>query len=101
LPDGSSSKFGIDETTGVVKVVEPLTAETTYELTVLASDHGTPQPLESTAFLTIHVENVAKASATGVNVVWLTDDGLPSLWENLTLGYVVARASVETINGGK
>ena len=73
----------------------PLAPGTTYELIIIAADHGVPQPLESTVFVTINVENsAAGASKYDLSVVWLTEDGSPRISEGLTIGYVLARISV-------
>uniref|UniRef100_A0A7E4W680 Cadherin domain-containing protein n=2 Tax=Panagrellus redivivus TaxID=6233 RepID=A0A7E4W680_PANRE len=89
--------FIIDSETGEVTVSSNrLSLGTTYELIVIASDHGVPQALESTVFLTVHVQsNAAAGSANDLNIVWLTEDGSATVLESLPLGYVLARASVK------
>ena len=73
----------------------PLPPENTFELIIIASDHGVPQALESTVFLTINIQNPnAGGTRNDISLVWLTEDGSPKISESLTLGYVLARVSV-------
>lgn len=59
-PVGSWKSFDIDETTGVIRLKQPLDRERQklYELRVEAHDLGTPTPLSSDLDLTIYVKNV-------------------------------------------
>lgn len=89
------SLFKIDSQTGVVRTAEsPLEPGSTHELLIIASDQGLPQPLESTAFLSITVEKSTELRPQ-FDIVWLTDNGTPEIYENLTIGYVLARISVQ------
>uniref|UniRef100_A0A183VC19 Cadherin domain-containing protein n=1 Tax=Toxocara canis TaxID=6265 RepID=A0A183VC19_TOXCA len=89
-----ASLFTIDPQTGVVRTVESnLEPGSTHELLVIASDQGLPQPLESTAFLSVTVEK-SNELRPQFDIVWLTDNGTPQIYENLTIGYVLARISV-------
>ncbi|KAK0418964.1 hypothetical protein QR680_013877 [Steinernema hermaphroditum] len=89
-------KFRIEEPTGIIRVFDAhLVHGSIHELLVVASDHGLPQPLESTAFVTITVASGKDSgSLASLDIVWLTDDGQPQLFENVTIGAVLARISV-------
>lgn len=65
---------------------------------MVATDHGQPHPLESTVILRVQVEEpIAQLLPNGVllNVLWLTDDATARVPENLIIGYVLARISIE------
>ncbi|VDK28541.1 unnamed protein product, partial [Gongylonema pulchrum] len=88
--------FKIDGETGIVRVADSniLISGSIYELLIVASDHGLPQPLESTAFLSITVQKNNQPKLD-FDIFWLTDSGKPEIYENLTLGHVVARIAVQ------
>uniref|UniRef100_A0A914YD80 Cadherin domain-containing protein n=1 Tax=Panagrolaimus superbus TaxID=310955 RepID=A0A914YD80_9BILA len=88
--------FKINAESGEITVdSSPLNPGTTFELIVIAADHGVPQPLESTVFVTINIESSsAGASKYDLNIVWLTEDGSARINEDLPLGYILARISV-------
>lgn len=90
--------FTIDADSGVIRVAEPNFEQgLVYEILILASDHGVPQPLESTAFLSVLVEK-SNEKKPHLDFIWLTDSGNPEVYENVSLGYVLARILVEQEN---
>ncbi|VDN55059.1 unnamed protein product [Dracunculus medinensis] len=90
--------FTIDADSGVIRVAEPNFEQgLVYEILILASDHGVPQPLESTAFLSVLVEK-SNEKKPHLDFIWLTDSGNPEVYENISLGYVLARILVEQEN---
>ena len=89
--------FIINSTTGVVTVADTkLEPGSVHELLIIASDHGVPQTLESTAFLTVIISKNAEPTPQ-FDIIWLTDTGGPEVLENVTLGYVLARISVQNV----
>lgn len=69
-----------------------------YELLVTATDHGKPHSLESTVILRIEIEEpIEELNANGLilNVLWLTEDATAQFPENLIIGYVLARISID------
>uniref|UniRef100_A0A915PMU1 Cadherin domain-containing protein n=1 Tax=Setaria digitata TaxID=48799 RepID=A0A915PMU1_9BILA len=88
--------FQIDDENGVIRVTDSklLVSDSVYELLVVASDHGLPQPLESTAFVTITVEK-SDEPRLNFDIFWLTDSNKPEIYENITVGYVVARIAIQ------
>ncbi|TKR66889.1 hypothetical protein L596_023117 [Steinernema carpocapsae] len=88
-------KFRVEESSGIIRVFDShLIQGSVHELLVIASDHGLPQPLESTAFVTITVATSRESgSLASLDIVWLTDDGEPQLYENVTIGAVIGRIS--------
>jgi hypothetical protein len=105
---GVGHPFAIDTASGVISLVESLTTASTsvYELLAIARDFGQPQPLESTAFVTITIVNGAKDSSTGVHhrrrhrikVIYLSEDGTARVGENATIGQLIARIGFESDN---
>lgn len=90
--------FQIDGENGVVRVIDPklLLPGSVYQLLIVASDHGLPQPLESTTFLTITVQK-SNHSKLLFDIFWLTDSNKPEIYENITIGRVVARIAVQNV----
>uniref|UniRef100_A0A0N5AIL7 Cadherin n=1 Tax=Syphacia muris TaxID=451379 RepID=A0A0N5AIL7_9BILA len=89
--------FTIDSTTGVVSVVnDSFVPGSIHELLIVASDHGIPQPLQTTTFLTVIVSKSTEPTPH-FDLFWLTDSGLPEVYENTTVGYVLARLSVQNV----
>ncbi|VDD95260.1 unnamed protein product [Enterobius vermicularis] len=89
--------FGIDSRTGTVTVTDAsFEAGSVHELLVVASDHGLPQPLQTTAFLTIVVSKSTEPIPQ-FDIYWLTDSGNPQIYENATAGYVLARIAVQNV----
>ncbi|VDK84943.1 unnamed protein product [Litomosoides sigmodontis] len=88
--------FQIDGESGVVRVSDPklLVPGSVYELLIVASDHGQPQPLDSTTFLTITVQK-SNQLKLAFDIFWLTDSNKPEIYENVTIGHVIARIAVE------
>ncbi|EFO14597.1 hypothetical protein LOAG_13920, partial [Loa loa] len=88
--------FQIDGKSGIVRVSDPelLVSGSVYQLLIVASDHGLPQPLESTTFLTITVEKSDQPKLL-FDIFWLTDSNKPEVYENITIGYVIARITVQ------
>ncbi|VDM97757.1 unnamed protein product [Thelazia callipaeda] len=88
--------FKIDEKSGIVQVTDPniLVSGMTYDILIIASDHGLPQPLESTAFLSIVVET-SDQPKLALDIFWLTDKNKPEVLENITVGHIIARIAVQ------
>ncbi|VIO90129.1 Cadherin domain containing protein [Brugia malayi] len=88
--------FEIDGESGIVRVTDPalLISGSIYQLLIVANDHGLPQPLESTTFLTITIEK-SNQSKINFDIIWLTDNNQPEIYENITVGYVIARITVQ------
>lgn len=86
--------FAVDRRTGVVSVNRPLDYETreVHELVVVAKDRG-DQPLETTAFVTVRVEDV-NDNRPDISVMFLSDDATPKVSERAQPGEFVARISV-------
>ncbi|XP_074651638.1 protein dachsous-like [Tubulanus polymorphus] len=86
--------FAIDKTSGVVRLNKRLDYETKhgYELIVVARDNAT-QPLETTAIVSIEVDNINEHPPS-IDLVFLTDDRNPKLSEKASPGDYVARISV-------
>uniref|UniRef100_A0AC35UCY8 CA domain-containing protein n=1 Tax=Rhabditophanes sp. KR3021 TaxID=114890 RepID=A0AC35UCY8_9BILA len=95
--DKSSRKFKIDEDSGVIKVAEQgsFIAGAVYEILLSVEDHGFPQKLENSVFVQIKIAKELNNFEANLDIVWLTDDGLPQLYENVTIGYIFARISVK------
>ncbi|KFV61323.1 Protocadherin Fat 2, partial [Dryobates pubescens] len=57
LPDSANGHFSIEETTGVIRLEKPLkdSQHSAFELTVCATDRGTPQPLSALGTVTVSV----------------------------------------------
>uniref|UniRef100_A0A0M3KBQ7 Cadherin domain protein n=1 Tax=Anisakis simplex TaxID=6269 RepID=A0A0M3KBQ7_ANISI len=90
--------FKIDPQTGIIRTTQSnYEPESTHELLIIASDQGLPQPLESTAFLSITVEK-SNEIRPQFDIVWLTDSGTAQVYENVTIGYVLSRISVRDAN---
>uniref|UniRef100_A0A0N4ZEJ2 Cadherin-23 n=1 Tax=Parastrongyloides trichosuri TaxID=131310 RepID=A0A0N4ZEJ2_PARTI len=102
--DNSNSKisqhFKIDENSGVIRIAETRTfiPGTIFEFLVLAEDHGLPQKLESTVPIKIEVNQDNKAFETTLDIVWLTESGLPKLYEHSTIGYIFGRISIKDMS---
>lgn len=73
---------------------ELLVPGSVYQLLIVASDHGQPQPLESTTFLTITVQKSNQLKLI-FDIFWLTNSNKPEVYENVTIGHVIARIAVE------
>ncbi|CAG9534072.1 unnamed protein product [Cercopithifilaria johnstoni] len=88
--------FQIDSENGVVHVSDPklLVSGSVYQLLIVASDHGVPQPLESTSILTITVQKSNQPKLL-FDIFWLTDSNKPEVYENVTIGHVIARIAVQ------
>lgn len=57
LSDSANGHFSIEETTGVIRLEKPLkdSQHSAFELTVCATDRGTPEPLSSLGTVTVSV----------------------------------------------
>uniref|UniRef100_A0A8C2T5B4 FAT atypical cadherin 2 n=1 Tax=Coturnix japonica TaxID=93934 RepID=A0A8C2T5B4_COTJA len=57
LSDSANGHFSIEETTGVIRLEKPLkdSQHSAFELTVCATDQGTPQPLSALGTVTVSV----------------------------------------------
>ncbi|KAM3724311.1 Protein dachsous [Dirofilaria immitis] len=88
--------FQIDGKSGVVRISDPklLISGSVYQLLIVASDHGLPHPLESTTFLTITVQKNNQPNLN-FDIFWLTDNNKPEVYENITIGHVIARIAVQ------
>ncbi|KAL4001658.1 Cadherin domain family protein [Acanthocheilonema viteae] len=88
--------FQIDGENGVVRVSDPklLISGSVYKLLIVASDHGLPQPLESTTFLTITIQKNNQPELI-FDIFWLTDSNKPEVYENVTVGHVIARIAAQ------
>uniref|UniRef100_A0A915EV96 Cadherin domain-containing protein n=1 Tax=Ditylenchus dipsaci TaxID=166011 RepID=A0A915EV96_9BILA len=64
----------------------------------LLHDHGLPHPLESTALVTIAVDWPIQPTSNWLNIVWLTEDASAKVPENLVIGYVLARISIQGLD---
>uniref|UniRef100_A0A0N5CCX9 Cadherin n=1 Tax=Strongyloides papillosus TaxID=174720 RepID=A0A0N5CCX9_STREA len=98
--DKSSNLFKIDENNGIIRIAQATTfiPGTIFEFHVLARDHGLPQKLESTVPVKIEINNDNKAFETTLDIVWLTESGLPRLYEHTTIGYIFGRISVKDMS---
>lgn len=86
--------FRIDPETGMVYVNKALDFESKerHELVIVARDRGA-QPLEASAFLSVHVSDV-NDNQPAINVIFLSDDATPKISESAQPGEFVARISV-------
>lgn len=57
LSDSANGHFSIEETTGVIRLEKPLkdSQHSAFELTVCATDRGTPEPLSALGTVTVSV----------------------------------------------
>lgn len=88
--------FRIDGTSGRITLAHPfqqLQSPRQYELFVAARDRGYPQPLESTAFVTVSVVD-SDENRPDIKIIYLSDDGRPVISEAAEIGSLVARVSV-------
>lgn len=94
-PSRGNERFSIDERTGVIRVLQPLSAyqQSVYELVVVASDRGA-QPMESTTFVTVRLSSNNDDRYSSIRVLFLSPDGRPIVSEAAPLGELVARLSV-------
>ena len=86
--------FRIDSETGMVYVNKALDFESRerHELVIVARDRGA-QPLEASAFLSVHVTDV-NDNQPAITVIFLSDDATPKISESAQPGEFVARISV-------
>ncbi|KAL6727924.1 hypothetical protein Aduo_009760 [Ancylostoma duodenale] len=77
---------------GVLSTAAHLLPGTVHDLVVVAYDGGVPS-LETTAIVTITVQGTS-LTAPAVDIIWLTDTATAHLLENVTLGTIVARLSL-------
>uniref|UniRef100_A0A0K0CYT5 Cadherin domain protein n=1 Tax=Angiostrongylus cantonensis TaxID=6313 RepID=A0A0K0CYT5_ANGCA len=77
---------------GVLSSTARLLPGTVHDLIVVAYDGGVP-PLETTAIVTVTVLGTS-LTAPAVDIIWLTDSGTAHFLENITLGTIVARLSL-------
>uniref|UniRef100_A0A0K0E3G1 Cadherin n=1 Tax=Strongyloides stercoralis TaxID=6248 RepID=A0A0K0E3G1_STRER len=98
--DRSNDLFKIDKDIGIIRIAQTTTfiPGTIYEFHVLAQDHGLPQKLESTVPVKVEVNHDSKAFETTLDIVWLTETGLPKLNENTIIGYIFGRISVKDMS---
>ncbi|CEF67590.1 Cadherin domain and Cadherin-like domain-containing protein [Strongyloides ratti] len=98
--DRSNKIFKIDEDKGIISVAQTTTfiPGTSYEFHVMAQDHGLPQKLENTVPVKIEVNHDNKAFETTLDIVWLTESGLPKIAEHTTIGYIFGRISVKDMS---
>uniref|UniRef100_A0A1I7WFF6 C2 domain-containing protein n=1 Tax=Heterorhabditis bacteriophora TaxID=37862 RepID=A0A1I7WFF6_HETBA len=71
----------------------------THDFVVVAYDKGMP-PLESTALVTVSVQGTS-LSSQALDIVWLTETESAHLLENITLGSIVARISLNNKQGDR
>ncbi|KAF7991481.1 hypothetical protein HCN44_008793 [Aphidius gifuensis] len=105
--------FKINTKTGMIYVNKQLDFETkeNHELVIVARDLGI-QPLETSVFLTVYVQDV-NDNQPMINVIFLTDDATPKISESAQPGEFIARISISdpdsrneysnatvTLNGG-
>lgn len=88
------SNFAINRQTGWIYVSKPLDFESheLHELVVIARDMGT-QPLETSALVSIRVTDVNDNQPT-VNLLFLTANSKPEIFEDAKIGDLIARISV-------
>lgn len=89
-PNDAHKFFSIDKT-GLITVAAPLGTAKQYELLIIARDNGL-QPLESTTFITINVSDIGNEPE--LKIVYLSDDGSPTVSEDAEIGSFVARLSI-------
>ncbi|VDM58276.1 unnamed protein product [Angiostrongylus costaricensis] len=77
---------------GVLSSAARLLPGTVHDLIVDAYDGGVPS-LETTAIVTVTVLGTS-LTAPAVDIIWLTDSGTAHFLENITLGTIVARLSL-------
>ena len=90
----TSNYFAINRNTGWIYVTKPLDFESQelHELVVIGRDQGA-QPLETSAFVSIRVIDVNDNQPT-INLLFLTENSKPEIWEDAKVGDLIARVSV-------
>ncbi|CAJ0598058.1 unnamed protein product [Cylicocyclus nassatus] len=77
---------------GVLSTAAHLLPGTVHDLVVVAYDEGVPS-LETTAIVTVTVQGTS-LTAPAVDIIWLTETATAHFLENITLGTIVARLSL-------
>ncbi|XGW17440.1 hypothetical protein V3C99_002216 [Haemonchus contortus] len=77
---------------GVLSTAGHLLPGVVHDLVVVAYDGGTPS-LETTTIVTVTVQGTS-LTAPAIDIIWLTDSSMAHILENITLGTIVARLSL-------
>ncbi|WKX99860.1 hypothetical protein Q1695_014607 [Nippostrongylus brasiliensis] len=77
---------------GVLSTASHLLPGVVHDLVVVAYDGGVPS-LETTAIVTVTVQGTS-LSAPAIDIIWLTDTAMAHILENITLGTIIARLSL-------
>ncbi|OWK59504.1 Protocadherin Fat 2 [Lonchura striata] len=93
LSDSANGHFSIEETTGVIRLEKPLkdSQHSAFELTVCATDRGTPQPLSSLGTVTVSVVDLNEYLP-----VFLAPEYVAMVKEDVAVGTEVLNLSVLT-----
>uniref|UniRef100_A0A8C3UYE4 FAT atypical cadherin 2 n=1 Tax=Catharus ustulatus TaxID=91951 RepID=A0A8C3UYE4_CATUS len=91
LSDSANGHFSIEETTGVIHLEKPLkdSQHSAFELTVCATDRGTPQPLSSLGTVTVSVVDLNEYLP-----VFLAPEYVAMVKEDVAVGTEVLNLSV-------
>ncbi|KAK6049398.1 hypothetical protein COOONC_13097 [Cooperia oncophora] len=77
---------------GVLSTAGHLLPGVVHNLVVVAYDGGVPS-LETTAIVTVTVQGTS-LTAPAIDIIWLTETAMAHILENVTLGTIVARLSL-------
>ncbi|PAV61178.1 hypothetical protein WR25_01348 [Diploscapter pachys] len=87
----STALFSLSSS-GILSTAAHLEPGSVHDLVVTAYDAGQPS-LEATAFVTVTVQG-SSLSSSALDIIWLTETSTAHLLENVTLGGIVARISM-------
>ncbi|XP_062443263.1 protocadherin Fat 2 [Rhea pennata] len=93
LSDSANGHFSIEETTGVIRLEKPLkdTQHSAFELTVCATDRGTPEPLSALGTVTVSVVDLNEYLP-----VFLAPEYVAIVKEDVAVGTEVLNLSILT-----
>uniref|UniRef100_A0A8C3S0B0 FAT atypical cadherin 2 n=1 Tax=Chelydra serpentina TaxID=8475 RepID=A0A8C3S0B0_CHESE len=96
LTDSADGHFSIEETTGVIRLEKPLkdTQISAFELTVCATDRGSPRPLSALTTVTVSVVDL-----TEYLPVFLSTEYVAVVTEDVAVGTEVLNLSTLTRDG--
>lgn len=98
LTDSADGHFSIEETTGVIRLEKPLkdTQISAFELTVCATDRGSPRPLSALTTVTVSVVDL-----TEYLPVFLSTEYVATVTEDVAVGTEVLNLSTLTRDGAE
>uniref|UniRef100_A0A8C0H1Q3 FAT atypical cadherin 2 n=1 Tax=Chelonoidis abingdonii TaxID=106734 RepID=A0A8C0H1Q3_CHEAB len=98
LTDSADGYFSIEETTGIIRLEKPLkdTHISAFELTVCATDRGSPRPLSALTTVTVSVVDL-----TEYLPVFLSTEYVVMVMEDVAVGTEVLRLSTLTRDGAE